>query len=334
MKFKKMAATLLASTLALSVVACGDEVVENDVNNTEDNQVVESNDDSEVSSETLTLGLMGSISALPIIVAEEQGYFAEEGLNVDIQIFRAAKDRDAALQANELDGVIADEVAIAIYQNGGIDMQITGVTDGAFTLVTAPESNILSFEDLKGKTVGISENTSIEYTLDSMVKANGLEVSDIEKVAIPVMPTRLEMVKTGEIDAAVMPNPFSDDAIAAGGFELAVADGSEIPFISVTAFLADVNVERSADVQAFYRAMNKASEYINSNDIAIFEDTIITELGYPEEMRGSIVIPTFRMNQLPSEDEINNVFDWCRENGLLNLDITAADVLNDVGVVE
>ncbi len=342
MKFKRVLSTILATTLAFSLVACGSETASESTEGaegTEETATEETADETAteeptLSGETLTLGIMRSSSQLPLFVARDQGYYEEEGLTVDLQVFNAAKDRDAALQANELDGVISDEVGIAIYQNGGIDMKITSATDGSFILVTAPESNILSFEDLKGKSVGISENTAIDYTLDAMLIANGLTSTDVERVAIPAMPDRLEMLKTGQIDAAIMPNPFADDAMAAGATQLAVADGTDIPYISTVAFLSNVIEEKGGDVAAFHRAYDKAVEYINANDVTMFEDIIINELGYPEAMRGSIVIPTFKPTTLPSEDEVNNVFDWSRERGLLSSDITATDVLSDVGIAK
>ncbi len=345
MKFKRVFTTVLASTLALSLVACGSENTENTettpeaateeaTTETTEAPAEEAADVLPVSGETLTLGIMRSISTLPLIVARDQGYFVEEGVDVKLEFFNAAKDRDAALQANELDGVISDNVALALYQNGGIDMRITGITDGSFILVTAPESNILSFEDLKGKKVGISENTAIDYTLDVMLEANGLASNDVERAIIPPMPDRLEMLKTGQIDAAIMPNPFADDAMAAGATQLAVADGSDLPYISTINFLGSVIEEKGGDVQAFHRAVNKAVDYINANEVSAFEDVIITEIGYPESMRGDIVLPTFRQNVLPSEDEVNAVFDWSRERGLLSIELTAADVLSDVGVIK
>lgn len=337
MKLKKLYSTVLATTLAFTVVSCGStEEPAEPVNDTTGNtdEVVQEEVVDEVSDETLSVGLMSSISALPMVIAEEKGFFEEEGLNIDVQTFKAAKDRDAALQAGELDGVIADEVAIAIYNNADMDIVITGNSLGAFTLVSGPNSGITSFEDLKGKSVGISENTAIDYDLDKMLELNGLELTDVERVAIPPMPTRLEMLKSGEIDAAVMPNPFSDDAIAAGGTELAVADGTTLPFISTTAFFRTVTEERAGDVKAYYRALNKAADYINSADKSELEDIAIAQLGYPETMRGNIIIPVFTHNQLPKDEEINDVFDWCRQRGILTKDITAEDVTSTVGIIE
>ncbi len=337
MKLNKLLSTVLATTLAFSMVSCGSTTESNEESTTPSTETTGADETAEgtegtlnVSDEVLTVGVMSSVSVLPIIVAEEQGYFEELGLNVKVETFKAAKDRDAALQAGALQGVIADEVAIAIYNEGGINMQITGVTDGAFTLVTAPGSDITTFEDLKGKKVGISENTGIDYTLDLMLTKNGLVREDVERVAVPAMPTRLEMLKAGELDAAVMPNPFCDDAIAAGGFALATED-EKSTFISTTAFLQETIDERPDDIKAFYMALDKAVEYIKTADRNELEDILIASCGYPETMKGNIIIPDFRSpSLLPSEEEVNAVFDWCRERGLVTSDLSATDVLNPI----
>ena len=56
----------------------------------------------------LAVGVMPDIDSVPIIIAQEKGYFAEEGLKVDIQKFKSAMDRDAALQSGNLDGAVSD----------------------------------------------------------------------------------------------------------------------------------------------------------------------------------------------------------------------------------
>ncbi|MBQ6819705.1 MAG: ABC transporter substrate-binding protein, partial [Clostridium sp.] len=118
MKFKKLLTTFMALAMVGTMAGCA---------KTETEEVKET--------KKLSFGAMSSIDIVPIVIAKEKGYFEEEGLDLDFQTFTSAKDRDAALQAGELDGVIADEIAISIYQNSGIDMKITGQTNGAWTLV-------------------------------------------------------------------------------------------------------------------------------------------------------------------------------------------------------
>lgn len=314
MKLKKIIALAMTAVMTASMVACGSKKEEVQTEKTK-----------------LTVGVMGSIDAVPLVIAKENGYFEEEGVDLDLQIFKAANDRDAALQAGELDGVLCDETAISIYQNSDIDMKITGTTNGSWTLVAGKDSGITSLSDLKGKKVGISKNTMIEYLADDIALSNGLEVSDIEKVAIPAMPARLEALKNNQIDAAILPAPFNDTAVADGGVEITKIYNKDI-MISVTAFLQEVIDKDANAIKGFYNAYNKAIEFINSNDISEYEDIIISTVGYSEDMRGNIVLPEFKTNYLPAEENVQNVLDWSKEKGLLTKDITAKDVMSDVGI--
>ena len=171
----------------------------------------------------------------------------------------------------------------------------------------------------------------IEYLADDIALSNGLEVSDIEKVAIPAMPARLEALKNNQIDAAILPAPFNDTAVADGGVEITKIYNKDI-MISVTAFLQEVIDKDANAIKGFYNAYNKAIEFINSNDISEYEDIIISTVGYSEDMRGNIVLPEFKTNYLPAEENVQNVLDWSKEKGLLTKDITAKDVMSDVGI--
>lgn len=314
MKLKKIIALAMATVMTASMVACGSEKQEIQSEKT-----------------TLRVGVMGSIDAVPLVIAQQNGYFEEEEIDLDLQIFKAAKDRDAALQAGQLDGVLCDEVAISIYQNSDIDMKITGTTNGSWTLVAGKDSGITNLNDLKGKKVGISENTMIEYLADDIALSNGLEVSDIEKVAIAAMPARLEALKNNQIDAAILPAPFNDTAVADGGIEVTKIYNKDI-MISVTAFLQEAIDKDAHAIKGFYNAYNKAIEFINSNDISEYEDIIISIVGYSEDMRGNIVLPEFKTNYLPAEENVQNVLEWSKNKGLLTKDINAKDVMSEVGI--
>lgn len=281
---------------------------------------------------SLKVGLISSISALPLLIAEEQGYFEADGVDVDIEYFKSASDRDAALQAGELDGVLCDETAIAIYQNADLNMQITGKTDGGFVLMAGGSTGIEKVEDLVGKKIAISQNTVIEYVLDQLLIQAGVDVSSVEKVSIPSMATRLELFMNGELDAALMPSPFSDTALANGAIALEQIESDSDLYISVTAFNQDVIDEKSEALVSYYKAYNEAVDYINGTDVSAYEDLIIDTIGYPEEMRGHIVAPTFNHNTLPTVSNVESVFEWCKEKGLLTKEIRPEEVLSHVGI--
>lgn len=318
MKIKRIIAIAMTVLMTSSVMAC---------TKTED----QNTGDTKKELKTIRMGVMGSIDAVPLVIADEKGYFEEEGIDLDLQIFNAAKDRDAALQAGQLDGVLADEVAMSIYQNSEIDMKITGTTNGSWTLVAAKDSGINTAADLKGKKIGISEKTMIDYLAYYIATENGMESSEIETVAIPAMPARLEALRNNQIDAAILPTPFNDTAVSEGGIEITKIYNSDI-MISTTGFLQDVITSNEEAIKGFYRAYNKAIDYLNKTDIKEYEDVIIKVVGYPEEMRNKIEVPEFKENYLPEEEKVQKVFDWSKNKGIIEKEIKAKDVISNVGV--
>lgn len=291
---KKSIAFITVFAMVLSLTACGGKTGR-----------------TEEPTPQLTIGVMGSVDAVPLAIAQEKGIFKSNGVKVKVEIFKAAKDRDAALEAGLLDGVICDEVAIAIYQNAGLDMKIASVTDGKFTLVAGKDTGISTVADFAGRKVAISENTVIEYTLDKMAKEAGI-TGKIEKVVVPPMPSRMEMLNNGQVDGALLPSPFSDIAILSGAKEIAKADNTG-QYISVIAFSAKALEKKAVPIEQFFKAYDESVEYINTTPVSKYEEIIISFVGYPEAMRGNIVLPVFRKSQMPPAKDVKEVFRWTRE---------------------
>lgn len=267
------------------------------------------------SDKTLTIGALPSIDVMPFVIAEQQGHFKKYGVNFKLELFKSAKDRDAAFQAGTLDGLCCDEVAVCIYQNAGTDLKITGMTDGEYVLVAGKNSGIKTMADMKGKSVAISEKTLIEYTLDSILAKNGMQAADVVKTAVPAVPMRLEMLNEAKADAALLPEPFATFAINDGGIALSSATGIGL-YPSVIAFTKQTIDARRADIAAMYKAYNDGVDYLNSTPIATYEDLIIKTVGYPENMKGKIVLPKYTKNNLPLQGDLQAVISWAAAKGL------------------
>lgn len=312
-KFKKIIAIFITTFLALSLSACS--VAKNTATTTK---------------LTLNVGAIGSIDVIPIVIANEKGFFKKEGIDVNFQTFKSSKDRDAAFQSKTLDGIICDEIAICLYQNADFDVKITGATDGDFMLIANSKSGIKSLDDIKGKSVAISENTSIEYTLDKILEKNSIEPKAVRKSIVPAIPTRLEMLRNNKVDTALLPEPFSTLALRNGGILLGSAMKLNT-YPSVTAFTQKSIDTKKIEIKSFYRAYNEAVDYINSTPISEYEATIIKTVGYPQDMKGEINLPKFRKNVLPAEAEVQSAINWTTKKGLVKKVLTAKDLMNDIG---
>ena len=124
----------------------------------------------------LVIGTMPDIDSLPLVIAQEKGFFAEEGINVELQQFKSAMDRDAALQSGNLDGAVSDVLAVAFAKDGGFGVSVTSFTDGSYKLVASTDSGITTPQDLSGKDVAISRNTIIEYVTEHILVNKNISV--------------------------------------------------------------------------------------------------------------------------------------------------------------
>lgn len=318
----KIATILTSLLLAVNMSACS-------VSKTTNNEQKDAPKDNKGS--VLTFGLMPSVDAVPFIIAEKQGLFSKNGVNVKLEFFKSAKDRDAALQSGELDGISTDLVAIGIYQKGGYDVKTTAVTDAKYQLIAGKDSKIENIQDIKGKKVVISRNTVIEFTLDSILNKSGLTEKDIVKEEIPQIPVRLEMLRNNKVEAALLPEPFSSLAMKDGG--KLISDSQALSLApGVSAFTKKAIDNKSSEIKAFYKAYDAAVDYLTKEPISSYEDIVIKEVGYPEDMKGNIKLPAFRKTTLPSEQDLEAAINWLKDKKLSKEDIKKEDLISDIAV--
>lgn len=205
----------------------------------------------------LTVGLMPDTDSIPFIIAAERGYFKEEGIEVELMPFKSAMERDAALQSGNLDGAVSDLLAVIFARSGGFDVHATSYTDGNYNLIAGGRTGITSVAGISGRDIAISRNTIIEYVTDEILAANQLTEDDVTKTVIPQIPVRLEMLQSGNLDAALLPEPMASVALSSGGRY--ITGSSDLGINPGVMVFTDASIrDKKASIQAMYRAYDKA----------------------------------------------------------------------------
>lgn len=272
--------------------------------------------DVSVPEKTIKIGVMPDVESIPFIIAEKNGYFAQEGVKVKIEHFKSAQDRDSALQSGELDGVITDIVAVVFANEGGFDLKIIAKNDGNIELLAGKEAGIKSLGEVKGKDIGLSTNTIMEYTLDKMLESAQLTPADINKAAVPQLPTRLEMLQGGKIDGAILPEPLAGLAAENGATVLNSTDGIDNKAGAI-AFTGKSLKENPAAVKAIFRAYNDGVAYLAREPVSDYADFIIEAQGFPPNIKGSLQLPQYSRAELPDEKIVSDVVQWMQAKKLI-----------------
>lgn len=263
----------------------------------------------------LTIGLMPDTDSIPFIIAAERGYFAEEGVEVELVPFKSAMERDAALQSGNLDGAVSDLLAVIFARSGGFSMHAVSYTDGNYNLVAGGNAGISAAADLRGKDIAISRNTIIEYVTDEILSVNGMKEQDVSKVVIPQIPVRLEMLQSGNLAAAVLPEPMASVAVASGSRY--VTGSGDLGINPGVIVFTDSSInEKAQSIRAMYRAYNKAVKYLNDTPRAEYIDLVMEKSDFPAPARDALDLKPYRSAGLPAEKDVEETVRWVKNKEL------------------
>ena len=122
----------------------------------------------------------------PIIVAEENGYFAEQGLEVEIIAPADPSDPPKLVAAGKADLAISYQPQLHLHVHEGLPLIRVGtlVATPLNCLLTLADGPIESIADLKGKKVGFSVAGVDEALLAAILRPHGLAMEDIELVNV------------------------------------------------------------------------------------------------------------------------------------------------------
>jgi NitT/TauT family transport system substrate-binding protein len=276
--------------------------------------------------ETLKLGVLSLEDILPMVVANEKGYFAEEGLTVELIPFQSTVESQSAIQSGDIDGMMNDMVVAALLKESGTDLKVTSVTLEAtderrrFAIVVSPDSDIKTVADLKGRELGISFNSIIEYTTDEMLVSAGVSPEEVNKTAIPKIPVRLEMLINNNIEAANLPDPLITLAEFSGCRTIIDDRGRSISQAVMVMTEETLNTKRSA-LESYYRAVGRAVRDINASPQE-YKELMAANISIPAPIMDQYRVPTFPEPKLPTEGEVEQVLNWLREKGAISENIT------------
>jgi putative hydroxymethylpyrimidine transport system substrate-binding protein len=139
----------------------------------------------------------------PLVVAEEKGFFAEAGLEVEMIEPADPNDPPKLVAAGKADLAVSYQPQLHIQAARGLPLARIGtlIATPLNTLLVLDDSPIRGIADLKGKSVGFSVGGFEDALLAAMLARHGLGVADIELINVnfSLSPALL----SGQVDAVI-----------------------------------------------------------------------------------------------------------------------------------
>src|SRR5262245_57961259 len=167
----------------------------------------------------VAVGMANGVNQVPSLVAAQQGFFKEEGLDVDIKPVARGSLAVEAIVAGSMQFAEVSDVVLFSAVDKGIPLVAIGAGSRGFTgkMVGAPSLGpVKSLADLKGKRIGIQVGTGVHGVFLILLQKEGLSESDfrISNLRVTDMPTA--MASQGTFDAVFGWDPMMTRIVQSG----------------------------------------------------------------------------------------------------------------------
>jgi NitT/TauT family transport system substrate-binding protein len=274
----------------------------------------------------LKVALLPIFDVLPFYVAESKGYFASDDIRIEALSVNSALERDQLMQAGAIDGMLNEMISAANFNRETVRVQVVGLgrtpIDGApqFRVLAAPDSGLEQPADMAGVPVAVSANTIIEYVTGRLLQARGVAAADLRFQSVPLIPERYQLLLSGQIRAATLPDPLGASAMQAGAVEI-VSDNAFPRYAgSVLTFSRESLTRKAAAVRFFLAGWYRAVTHINA-DPQSFRGLVLQKIRVPGNIRDTFTVPKFPQAGVPDADQWADVIRWMQTKGLLSAPI-------------
>lgn len=281
----------------------------------------------------LKIVVLPILDTLPMYVAQQEGLFTKQGVQVEFLAAGSAAERDQMIAAGQADGLINDALSTILYDKDGVQVQIVryarvSTTDfPEFYLLASKQSGIQTVDGLKGIEIGISQGTVIDYVTHRLLQAEGFNKTDILTIAVPKVADRLSLLVSGQLKAAMMPDPLSLLAIQQGAV-LVLPDSKHPSYgFSTIAMRKNVLDAQPQAVRGFLAAIEQATTDINQQP-SRWSGLLSEQKLVPASLAGSYPLPMYPKAGVPSEAQWQDVLSWAKEQGLVSNDVPYTDAVN------
>lgn len=274
----------------------------------------------------LTIGALPFLAFAPFFIAIEEGYFSEQGLDVEVSPLTQQQELLPALASGDLDATSAmlgagmfntidrsgtiKIVAGVNYIDPGYECS-TFATIGAGSMAAEGDLNDPAY--LRGKTVDIVETTWMEYYFEKELETLGMSLDEFAIVDFPT-PAQPEAMTQGTLHISTQSEPWITRMVDAGHQSFLAPVGDILPDSQVTALLIGSSLQGEVGerfVAAYLQAARQYMEGKTERNIEILSKHTQLE----PELLARLCWPTISVNGDLNLESMREFQDWAQAKG-------------------
>jgi NitT/TauT family transport system substrate-binding protein len=279
----------------------------------------------------LKVAVLQTIDLAPFELAVKNGYFKQEGLDVETVNAPSGQAALDKLIGGDADVAISSDMPFFVAASKGMN-NIRFVADGTATqpnstvIMAGPNSPVKNVRDLAGKKIGISApNTATDILTKALMATDGVDYSKVQWVQLG-FPDIVNALARGDIDASgSLPEPFVTQAAKMGATRIAdTGTGPTQDFpLTVYAGLSNFTDANPKTVAAFQRVMKRA--VAECGDRAKIEPLIVQFAHVEPDVAALLTLPRF--GSTLDASRLQRVPDLLMQFGVINNRVDAKPMI-------
>ena len=284
-----------------------------------------------------------SVFYAPQYVAQELGFFEEEGLEVTVAIGNGADKSMTALLSDSADiALLGTEAGIYVYNEGKEDYpkafaQLTQRA-GNF-LVSRVEEPDFEWNDLKGKSViGGRLGGMPELVLEYVIKENGMVIGEDMEIINNIDFSSTAGAFTGNVgDYTVEFEPVATTLEQNGSGYIVASLGEASGYVPYTVYMArdDFMTEHPEIIEAFTRAIYRGQQWVENHTSAEIAEVILPQFSESDVETLTTIIErykaqdTWKTDPIFSEEGFTLIQDIMEQGGELSQRVPFDDLVRN-----
>ena len=304
----------------------------------------------------IKVGVVQTLAVGPIFVADERGYFLDEGLDAQIVFFDAAQPISVAAASGDIDfGCTGDGRGVLQPRRPGRlriiaagNREMPGFKNAAYIASNrAYDGGFRSLKQLAGKTVAVTQfGSQLHYDLGLAAEKYQIPLKDIHIAALQTNTNVSSALAGGQTDLAVFPVTPTMALLSRNDAHLLGWVGDEAPYSQANTAFTSTKIanEKRDTVERFLRAFKRGAkdyhdafaddqEHRRNGPTA---DAIIAILAkYTKQKIDTIetAIPWLDAQLRLDSKDVRHQIEWFTEQGQMKGKVDAAQIIDKRYVV-
>jgi NitT/TauT family transport system substrate-binding protein len=301
---------------------------------------------------TIVIDTVPTADAAGLYIAQDNGYFAKQGLTVKITPINGGEYGMGDLQTGKAQLIEGNYVSFILAQIAGkfaapnptnpaetepskpINMRIiadssqmqTG-NQALYVMPNSPYKTVPALAEDHASVAINSANNIAQVLLGSLFSADGLKLNTIHQVVQPAFPLTPGLLAAHKFDAAWLPEPFGTEAEQEyGAVQLADFDQGSLQDFPIGAIVGNTPWVQSHPntVAAFLRAYQEGQQ-VADTDRAAVEQALVTNTGVTKVVAATMTLDTYPL--VMDVPVMQRVSDAMYEFGVINKSYNIADMI-------